>query len=221
MSVIAKVVVPATALLSDGVLATDGGTVAQLERVVADDEQPIPYFWVKGAERSALIDTFKHQTDAAEVVVVDELDTQSLVKVSLPPDKDTMFHLLVETGADVLEATIDERSWTLQLAFGNHEEFVEFYRWCVDHEIDIEVDGVRDPTGSGTPGFEFALTSTQRETLLTAFRRGYFDVPRGVNLIGLAEEFDISDTAVSQRLRRGVATLIAATIVESEETVDD
>lgn len=221
MSVIAKVVVAATDLPSDGILATDGGNTTQLERVVYEDDQPIPYFWVEGDDRASLIDEFNEQTDAADVVVVDELETRSLVRVALPGDGDTVFHLLVETGAEVMEATTSEQTWHLQLSFDSHEQFVEFYRWCVEHEISIDVDRVHDPADSRSSSFEFALTPTQHETLLTAFRRGYFDVPRGVNLIGLAEEFDISDTAVSQRLRRGVGTLIAATIVESDERADN
>lgn len=218
MSVIAKVVVPATDLPSDGILVADGGSTAQLERVVCEGEQLMPYFWVEGDERASLIDGFRSECENASVVVVDERENQSLIRVEFPADGNSMFHLLVETDAQVLQATTRDSSWQLQLAFAAHEQFVEFYRWCIEQDIAIEVDRVHDPADSRTSSFEFALTPTQRETLLTAFRRGYFDVPRDVNLMGLAEEFDISDTAVSQRLRRGIATLIAATLVESSET---
>lgn len=50
-----------------------------------------------------------------------------------------------------------------------------------------------------------------------ALERGYFDVPRQVNLTGLAEEMDVSDTAVSQRIRRGITGLLMATLSNSEK----
>jgi len=47
------------------------------------------------------------------------------------------------------------------------------------------------------------LSSVERETLSTAAEQGYFEDPRGATLQSLADEFDISDTAVSKNLRRG------------------
>lgn len=220
MSVIAKVVVPATDLPSDGTPVTNGGNTARLERVVSDGAQPMPYVWIEGEQRASLVDDVDSRTDGTEVAVVDELADRTLYRLELPADGDNIFHQLDDTDADVLTAKAADGIWRFQLAFAGHERFVEFYRWCIEQDVAIEIDRVYDPADSRRSSFEFALTPTQRETLLTAFRRGYFDVPRDVNLMGLAEEFGISDTAVSQRLRRGIATLIAAALVESNETDD-
>jgi predicted DNA binding protein len=45
-----------------------------------------------------------------------------------------------------------------------------------------------------------------------AFERGHFPVPRETSLADLGEEIGVSDTAVSERLRRGIATLLSTTI---------
>jgi len=70
---------------------------------------------------------------------------------------------------------------------------------------------VKNPLGS-PEGIESNLTETQRDTLLTALQAGYFDVPRRINLQDLAEQFGISDTALSQRLRRGLTELLTSTL---------
>lgn len=43
---------------------------------------------------------------------------------------------------------------------------------------------------------------------MTALDRGYYDIPRTIDVGGLAEEFGVSRQAVSERLRRGHRTII-------------
>lgn len=47
-----------------------------------------------------------------------------------------------------------------------------------------------------------SLSAVERETLTVAAEKGYFDQPRGATLQMLADEFDVSDTAVSKNVRR-------------------
>ena len=62
---------------------------------------------------------------------------------------------------------------------------------------------------------EFA-TVVETATLLAALDGGYFAVPRTTTLQDLAREFDVSDTAISQRIRRGVARLLSAELAEDD-----
>ncbi len=64
------------------------------------------------------------------------------------------------------------------------------------------------------------LTDAHRETLEVALTEGYFNVPRRINLVELAESMDISDSAVSQRLRRGVATVLDDTPLRTGKVED-
>jgi predicted DNA binding protein len=52
------------------------------------------------------------------------------------------------------------------------------------------------------------LTEKQRETLEFALTEGYYERPREVDLGTLADELDISKSAVSQRLRTAETKLI-------------
>ncbi len=47
-----------------------------------------------------------------------------------------------------------------------------------------------------------ALSDVERQTLEIAAQKGYFNQPRGATLQMLANEFDVSDTAVSKNVRR-------------------
>ncbi len=47
-----------------------------------------------------------------------------------------------------------------------------------------------------------SLSPTERETLVVAVERGYFETPRDETLSSLGDRFEISDTAVSNNLRR-------------------
>ncbi|WP_135663848.1 helix-turn-helix domain-containing protein [Halorhabdus rudnickae] len=57
-----------------------------------------------------------------------------------------------------------------------------------------------------------AVTERQREALLAAREMGYFDVPRDAALADVAAKLDISASSLSERLRRGHRSLIAASL---------
>jgi len=52
---------------------------------------------------------------------------------------------------------------------------------------------------------------------VTALEGRYFAVPRRVNLPELAARTGNSDTAASQRTRRGLTTVLSATLPESHD----
>lgn len=56
----------------------------------------------------------------------------------------------------------------------------------------------------GQPG----LTDIQHDTLVTAIRAGYYDVPRSLLMGELTDELGVSQQALSNRLRRRHRTLV-------------
>jgi hypothetical protein len=57
------------------------------------------------------------------------------------------------------------------------------------------------------------LTAAERETLRVALKKGYFEVPRAVSLVEVADALGRSDVEVSQEIRRGMETVLRATDV--------
>lgn len=53
------------------------------------------------------------------------------------------------------------------------------------------------------------LTDEEREVLSTALDEGYFEVPRRLSTVALAQQVEMSDTTVSEYLRRGITKVLA------------
>lgn len=68
-----------------------------------------------------------------------------------------------------------------------------------------------------SPDEQASLSTKQRETLLMAYRRDYFKVPRQTILTGIAATDKISGSAPSQRIRRGTEGLIEQTLLADDE----
>jgi len=126
-----------------------------------------------------------------------------------------------DTGGTVLEAICTRNGWTVTIRFDDHSELGRCYRACVADDVQVTVASVRGPTSLEREDPASELTQRQRRTFLEAYERGYFEVPRRIDLAELARALDVSDTAVSQRLRRGTATLVETVLLEADETASN
>ncbi|QLC35382.1 helix-turn-helix domain-containing protein (plasmid) [Halarchaeum sp. CBA1220] len=121
--------------------------------------------------------------------------------------------MVARLGGLMLEAWSTEQGWAVRLQFPDREVLSELWEYCEAEDITFELRRVfrqegwtdREPSG---------LTDAQHEALVTAYECGYFEEPREATLADLAEILGRSTTAVSGRLRRGIGTLVASTLVE-------
>jgi len=67
---------------------------------------------------------------------------------------------------------------------------------------DVRTDGTTVPVDVGE------LTEKQRTTVVRAVELGYYATPRRATLETLCEEFDVSKSAVSQRLGKAESTIV-------------
>jgi len=214
MSVIATVVVAAEDFVLDAALTSNPGIRVTLERVVPTGSAFVPYFWASDDSVAAIERALRSSADVASFRVVDEVDGRVLVRVDWSDEEGGILDVLSETGGTVLDAVGENEAWTFQLRFPDHRDLTAFYRQCADLGLGVEVRSVHNPGFPASVGLDFGMSPVQRETLRLAFERGYFDVPRRVNLTELAAELGVSDTAASQRLRRGIRALLDTTLPE-------
>lgn len=217
MSVIATVSVPAADFpLAESVL--DGGdTVVEMGRVVPLEETVQPYVWVRNGDGSDVAATLERDRGIVSATVVDSVDDSKLCRTRCDTPIDDFLTALLDVDATILDATGTDEHWHMQLQFDGEDQFTEFYRRCRDLGIDVDV-GESQAGLADRSEVDLELTDTQRRTLRIAHERGYFDVPRECNLVDLATELDISDTATSQRLRRGIDTLLSTTLDDTTES---
>lgn len=129
--------------------------------------------------------------------------------VEIVPDR------CAESGLFVFTMTSAERGWIARVHLPDRDALTAFRTWSRDRGVSFRVTQLYDLSVSdnGT----YFLTEQQHEILLMAYYAGYFDIPRGITQDGLADRLEISDSAVSQRIRRAVSELIAATL-ENDRT---
>jgi len=100
----------------------------------------------------------------------------------------------------ILRQTGTNRGWQFRLRFPDADATRAFQQTC--HEVGVNLDITRVSETRETGNIATRLTPAQREVFTTALERGYFAIPRETTLVDLADEFGISDQAVSERLRR-------------------
>jgi len=118
-------------------------------------------------------------------------------------------------GAALLGATGGADRWEIELRFPSHETLSDFQAYYVDHDIPVSIEKIYNPTKPDA-GPWYGLTAVQRETLTNAVEDGYYSLPRRISTKELAAEFDVSDQAVTERLRRGISTLVTNTLLAAE-----
>jgi predicted DNA binding protein len=230
VSVEVDVTVPATDCPLEGVLRIASGTRIQLERIVPISEALGPYVRIStetvGEIRSALR-TDPYVERFTEIEAVGET---SLVRIEWDLESNALFETVVAADGAVMDAIATDRTWWIRLRFPDHQRLGEWYRRCTDRDVSISVERVHTPDGTGFGSDGPSLTAPQREALVTAWHRGYFEVPREVTLEELGSELGVSDTAVSQRLRRGIAKILVTVVnggdelpgsTASEPSIDD
>ena len=112
-----------------------------------------------------------------------------------------------DTDCAVLSATGTDAGWSFELRLPSDDAASRFYGDYDDSDSPLTLRHTSAFGLSGQAERE-ALTPKQEATLTAALAAGYFDVPRGATLAEVAAEVGVSDTATSQRLRRGMANLL-------------
>ena len=183
------------------------GVRIELERCVPFDGEPTPYLWVAGSGESRDIGEPPGVEGVEGVKPVVRADGERLVRAEWHSGRSDVFDALCASEATCLSGFRERGMWNLTLRFPSAASVSEWYRTCPESGNRVTVQRVQ--TGE-PPRISRAarLTDPQRETLRTALETGYFAVPRRISLEELSDRQNVSDTAISQRLRRGIESLL-------------
>lgn len=103
--------------------------------------------------------------------------------------------------------------WTVQMRFPDRAAFKSFRDRIEPMAISVQSMHQQETDAQAE---RYGISDPQREILLLASERGYFDVPRQASLTDLADELDVSSQAASERLRRGLDSLVERALSVSE-----
>lgn len=157
--------------------------------------------WVSGCEQDALVEALDADSSVAEFEIVRQGDEEFLVGLDLDEGTLVPQAIIEEVDGTVREAYAGDDNWYLEVRFPEREDLSTvgdlFERYGINAVYE-SITQIEDETDRRLN----ELSDPQREAIQKAIDMGYYDVPRGATLKDLAEEFDVSHQALSERLRR-------------------
>jgi hypothetical protein len=202
MSVIVELSIPDEEFLLGRVLADPPGMRIELERIVPTVDAVIPFLWVRGEDHESFERRVGERDAIGSFQALDRPGEWVLYRTEWADEPFSLLAIINESRGVILEG-IGNDGWTFRLRFPNHDALSTFYNHCMEQDINIHIDRSYTLTEKTEFGHQFGLSRQQREALILAFRTGYFDSPSQTSLAAIAEKFDISEQAVSDRIRRG------------------
>lgn len=143
-----------------------------------------------------------------------QADERYLFEIDWDPAVDSLVQPMIQNGADLLRGKGGPEEWEFRVQFSSRDQLVAFRDACLEDDIHLDL---RRMYNAQVPTETQRLSDAQIDALLRSYEEGYWNVPRETDLGTLGEMLGISDTAVSQRLRRGVNTLIEEYVVPNVE----
>lgn len=220
MSVIAEFRLSGANIPTVGALRAAPEMRLHVEQAVAEDpEEPLVFAWGRGGDFEAFERGLTDSADIESFDVIESLDGERLYCFRISADADVGFYAVdAELGTSRLDTVVSHEGLDLRMRFPDQDALQEYFERCRKQGVTVSLrrlyhDEEGDPHGEGHD-----LSPKQRSALENAYRRGFFDVPREAALGDIASAFDVSEQALSERLRRATSTLIEETL---DPAIDD
>ncbi len=213
MSTIAELTIPAEEFALRESLETTDSLGVEIERVVAyDPEYVMPYVWFEGDESTleTLDAALADDPSVDEYELLTDLDDERLYRLNWVDDVTVIIHLLTEEQATILDASVEGTHWRFRVLFPERDSLSSTYDFATDHGLTVDIRKIHQ-LEDDRQGL-YGLTDAQYETLVEALNRGYYQIPRDMDMETLSDELDISHQALSERLRRAHQTLVQEAI---------
>lgn len=197
-------------------LAASPGTRVEVDHITATDTVSLrTFFWARGGDLDAFETGLAEDASVKDSKRVTETADSRYYRFVYPddaPDIDA-YRAVVELDGQVLDARSEGNGWSIRIRFPDRDAVNEWRDRCKAVGTTVDIDAIYDQERQ-PPENVYGLTSSQREALLTAAESGYFSIPRETSLAGVGEELGVSSQSASERLRRGMVTLIENTLEE-------
>lgn len=184
----------------------------EIERVVDTGEESVmPLLWVRGADEERVADVLDEDPSIEAIELLASFEDEWLYRMEWIDHVELLLRMITAHEATILDAYGRRDRWKLRVMYPDRDALSSINDFCNSHGLSFHVESVREMEGE--PAGRYGLTTEQFEALTAATERGLFDVPRGVTIEELAEAFDISHQAMSERLRRATGALVEDTLL--------
>lgn len=177
---------------------------------VYQDEDGITYlFWAESDDFEGFDDALGEDPTVTDPELLTEANTRRLYRVNFTDEGEDVatFPAWSELDLVMLDAMRTHDQWAVRMRMPDREALSDYRDLCREQGFTFDLQSVYHDTGEPNP-LSYGISSCQKEALVTAYRIGYFEIPRAASLATVADELDVSQQAVSERIRRGTAALV-------------
>ncbi|ESP90207.1 helix-turn-helix domain-containing protein [Candidatus Halobonum tyrrellensis] len=184
----------------------------RVDKFVASGEDAVmPLLWAQHVPAEELEATLEADPTVRDAALLNEQDGEALYEMTWSDNIQLVLQMITNSRATVLDAIGENGRWKFHVLYPAREEFSKTSEFCDSHGVDFDVHSIREVDRSSAS--RYGLTSEQRDSIVDATRRGYFEVPRQVTLQELSEAVGVSHQALSERLRRAIEALVENTLL--------
>ena len=169
--------------------------------------------WAEGSTFGAFEDGLDRDPTVRDHALLSDRGDRRLYRVDLSAEgsEATIYPCWSDNGGVFLAGHREDGTWSLRFEFPDRDA-IESFQECCERRSGVSASLRQVSPGHALDQQRAELTQPQREVLTLACENGFFQIPREVTLAELGDELDVSDTAVSQRLRRGLRTVLDGTL---------
>ena len=186
-------------------------TIGVIPDAGTDPEHNVYFFWIEARDFDAVEATLTEDRTVADFARVAELGDRNTYRIQYSDRAKLISPAITELDGIMLESRSRLSGWVVRLLLPDHGTLYHLKEHADEKGIQFEVREIHQ-TVLTEDHFEFTLTESQTEALVSAYEHGYYDEPRETSLEELGAVLGISRTAVSGRLRRASGELIAQSL---------
>jgi len=202
-------------ILAEAVESSPGVTVRP-EQMVNDGTSSFLVIETVGEGLDQFETELERDSTVCNHIVLDWTETNRVYRVEVVDSAVRVAPSLVRAGGRALDIEGTGGQWLVHAQFRSRAALSRFRSECSERNITFRLDRLYWTTEEVNAD-SCGLTADQRVALETAHREGYFDVPRGISQAELADKLDISPSAMSQRIRRGMDQVVGSALGLSDE----
>lgn len=169
-----------------------------------DDDQLSGVVEVKSSNQTQIRESLQNSPKTSSVTILNE--DEHALRVQYVDNEPPMYRIVRDLGILPQYPLSMRNGWVSTPMFVSQTQLSSYRRALDVSAIDYRVTSVRN-------SFEQKdlLTEKQREAVSTGISLGYYDNPRRCTLTEIAEELDITKSAVSRLLQRAESRIVKST----------
>ncbi|MFC7212539.1 helix-turn-helix domain-containing protein [Saliphagus sp. GCM10025334] len=175
------------------------------------DETAHYIFWAEGGDFNAFEEGLDTDPTVTNPKTLTELETRRLYRATSTEQEGGTGTLQVwrDLNLVMLGGEGTHEGWTLRMRFPDREALTQYHRFFQEQGWPFRLQSIYRESEAQND-VDALLTDKQKEALVAAYEAGHFDTPQTASQTDVAAKLGVSPQALSERLQRGIRTLIEA-----------